>query len=123
MYGSEAVLPLEVIIHTHRVAAFQATLNNQALQEALDLLLLVRGDAYLCKEVAKDRMARFYNCKVKERPLAIGDLVVRKKEPIGKGAIKVKLTPNWEGPYLIREEVRPGTFRLQTLQGTNVLKP
>jgi len=31
VYGFEAMLPVEVVIQTHRVAAFQATLNNQAL--------------------------------------------------------------------------------------------
>jgi len=65
-------------------------------------------------------MTRYYNRKVKESPLAVGDLVLRKMEAIEKGAVQGKLTPNWEGPYLICEDVRPGTFRLQTLQGINV---
>jgi len=83
---------------------------------------LVRGHAYLREEVAKARMTRFYNRKVKERPLAVGDLVLRNMEAIGKGVVQGKLTPNWEGPYLICEEVRPDTFCLQTLQGTDVLR-
>jgi len=120
VFGSKAVLPVKVAIHTHRVATFQVTLNNQTSHEALDLLPLVMGDAYLCEEVAKAWITRFYNHKVKECPLAVGDLVLLKIEAIGKGAVQGKLTPNWEGPYLIREKVRPGTFRLQTLQGTNV---
>jgi len=61
VYGSEVVLPIEVPIHTHRVAAFQKTLNSQALQDALDLLPLVRGNTYLCEEVAKACLTRFYN--------------------------------------------------------------
>jgi len=86
LYDSKAVLPIELAIHTRRVMAFQTTLNNQALWEAPDLLPLVSGDAYLCEEVAKARMARFYNRKVKECPLAIKDLVLRKMEAIEKGA-------------------------------------
>jgi len=78
VYGSEAVLPIELAICTHKVTTFQTTLNNQALREALDLLPFVRGDAYLCEEITKDRMARFYNRKVKEHPLAVGDLVLHK---------------------------------------------
>jgi len=120
VYGSEAVLPIELAIQTHRMTVFQTAQNNQALCEALDLLSLVRGDAYLREEVAKARMARFYNRRVKERPLAVGDLVLRKMEAIGKGASQGKLTPNWEGSYIIYEEVRPDTFRLQTLQGVEV---
>jgi len=90
------------------------------LREALDLLPLAQGDAYLREEVAKARMARFYNRPVRERPLAVGDLVLRKMEAIGKGASEGKLTPNWEGPFIIFEEVRPGTFWLQTLQGMEI---
>jgi len=81
--------------------AFQATLNNQALQKALNLLPMVRGDAYLYEEVAKARMTRFNNHKVKERPFTVGDLVLRKMEATTKGVIQGKLTPNWEGPYII----------------------
>jgi len=120
VYGSEAVLPIELAIRTHRTTTFQTAQNNQASREALNLLPLVRGDAYLHEEVAKARMARFYNRRVRERLLAVGDLVQRKMEAIGKGASQGKLTPNWEGPYIIFEEVRPGTFRLQTLQGVEI---
>jgi len=123
VYGSEAVLPIVLAIRTHRTTTFQIAQNNQALGEALDLLPLVRGDSYLREEVAKARMARFYNQRVRERPLAVGDLVLRKMEAIGKGASQGKLTPNWEGPYIIFEEVRPGTFWLQTLQGVEIPRP
>ena len=47
VYGSEVVLPVDVVIQTHQMTAFKATLNNQALREVLDLLPLVRLDAYL----------------------------------------------------------------------------
>jgi len=84
------------------------------------MLPLVRGDAYLREEVANARMARFYNRRVRECPLALGDLVLRKMEAIEKGASQGKLTPNWEGPYIIFEEVRPYTFQLQALQGVEI---
>jgi len=37
-YSSEAVLLVEVAIHTHRVTTVQQDLNNKALREALNLL-------------------------------------------------------------------------------------
>ena len=37
-YGSEALLPVEVALHTQRLTTFQETLNNAAPWEALDLL-------------------------------------------------------------------------------------
>jgi len=88
VYGSEAVLPIELAIRTHRTTTFQIAKNNQALREALDLLPLVRGDAYLRKEVAKARMTRFYNRRVRERPLAVGDLVCERWKPLKKGLAK-----------------------------------
>jgi len=34
-----------------------------------------------------------------------------------------KLSPQWEGPYIVAEVLRPGTYKLQTFDGqvlTNV---
>jgi len=67
--------------------------NTQALQQALDLLSMLRGYTYLREGIAKAWMAHFYNHKVKERPLK-GDLVVRKREATEKGLIQENLTPN-----------------------------
>ena len=47
----------------------------------------------------------------------MGDFVLRKMEAVGRANEKGKLTPNWEGPYKIREEVRDGTYRLEDLDG------
>jgi len=44
-YGSEAVLPIEVALHTHRSTTFQKEFNNVALREALNLLPSIRSDA------------------------------------------------------------------------------
>jgi len=105
---------IEVAIQTHQVEAFQATLHNQPLQEALDLLLLLRGDAYLHEKIAKVKRDHSYNHMIKERPFTTRDLELRKTKAMGKGVIQGKLTANWEGPYLIFEEVRPEIFRVQT---------
>jgi len=37
-YGSEAILPVEVALHTYHLTTFKEELNNAALREALDLL-------------------------------------------------------------------------------------
>jgi len=50
------VLPVEVVIHTHQVRTFQKDLNNKAPRETLDLLPIMRGDAYLKEETTKIRM-------------------------------------------------------------------
>jgi len=75
-YGSEAALPIEVALHTHRLTSFQETLNNVALREALDLLPSIRGDARLREALYKLRIARLHNHVVKLQPIQVGDLVL-----------------------------------------------
>ena len=67
-------------------------------------------------------MMREYNKKVNRRPLKVGDYVLRKMEAVGRANEQGKLTPNWEGPYKIVEEIRDGTYRLETLDGRPVLR-
>ena len=44
-YGSEAVLPIEVALHSYLLKTFQEEFNNAALREALDLFPSIRSDA------------------------------------------------------------------------------
>ena len=91
---SKVVLLVEVSVHTYCISTFQENLNNKALKDALDLLLMVRGDAYLREEIVNLQMIRFYNCKFKERSMKLGDLVLQKMECTEKGAIQGKFTLN-----------------------------
>ena len=84
---------------------------------ALDFILEKRGNAALRHKIYRLRMTRAYNKWVRSRPLKKGDLVLRKMKDVGRAGEKGKLTPNWEGPYQIAEEVRDGTYRLSTLDG------
>ena len=91
--------------------------NWEEMKMALDFIPEKRGNAALRHEIYRLRMTRAYNRRVKSRPLKKGDFVLRKMEAVGRAGEKGKLTPNWEGPYQIAEEVRDGTYRLSTLDG------
>ena len=91
--------------------------NWEAMRLALDSLPERRGNAALRHEIYRLRMTRAYNKKVHKRPLRVDDLVLRKMEATGRANELGKLTPNWEGPYRIYEEVRDGTYRLETPDG------
>jgi len=117
-YGSEAVLPIEVALHTHRLTSFQETLNNAALRETLDLLPSIRGDALIREALYKLRIARLHNRAVKLQPIQVGDLVLRRTAAVARANEHGKLTANWEGPYKVTAQIRPGTYRLETPQGT-----
>ena len=69
----------------------------------------------------KCRMAKFYNSRVKHRSFQPGDLVLKKVILATKDSREGKLGPNWEGPYLVTEVVRLGSYRIQNFEGKVLL--
>ena len=67
-YGSKSFLLIEVVLHTHPLTTFQEELNNAALQEALDLLPSVHGDALLRAALYKLRIMRVHDRIVRLQP-------------------------------------------------------
>ena len=113
-YGSEAVLPVEVVLHTYRLTTFQEELNNATLREALDLLPSIRGDALLREALYKLRIARLLDRAVRVQPIQTADLILRRMEVVACPGEHGKLIANWEGPYKVATQVRRGTYRLET---------
>ena len=120
VYGSEAVLPVEIGTESLRIQTFSAEENEQLMKESLDFLDEVREEAREKMIVYKQRISRFYNRRVNERPLKVGDLVLRNASAVQKGRIHGKLSASWEGPYEIYDELQPGTYRLRQLDGTEL---
>ena len=48
-----------------------------------------------------------------ERPLEVGDLVLRRTTVTSKAHSEGKLTVNWEGPNTIAKKLAPGSFMLK----------
>ncbi|RDX93887.1 hypothetical protein CR513_23790, partial [Mucuna pruriens] len=82
--------------------------NEEELKENLDLLQEEREMAHICEYAAKARVGKRYNSMVFPRPLQKGDLGPQ-------GATTNKLTPNWERPFRVREDVKQGAFGLEQL--------
>ena len=59
-------------------------------------------------------MARAYNKNVRGRDLQIEDLVLRKREVLGKVG---KLQHNWEGPYKVTSLSINDSYGLDTMSG------
>ncbi|RDX95389.1 hypothetical protein CR513_22089, partial [Mucuna pruriens] len=68
---------------------------------------------HIHKYAAKARVAKRYNSIVFPRSIQKDDLVLRR---ILKGAATNKLTPNWEGPFRVREELNVIEFSLVTYE-------
>ena len=64
-----------------------------------------------------------YDANVKLRPLAFGDLVLRKVLGTTKNPIWGKLRPNLEGPYRIISVARIGAYYLKDLEEKAVPRP
>jgi len=72
-----------------------------------------------CVQIAKylEGLRRYHSRNVKGRSFVVGDLVLRRKQ---KTEEMHKLSSPWEGPYMIKEVTRPGSYWLCDLQGVDV---
>ena len=64
-----------------------------------------------------------YDANVKLRPLAPGDLGLRKVVGAAKNPSWGKLGPNWKGPYRITSVARIGAYYLEDLDEKAVPRP
>ena len=72
-YGSEAVIPAEVHMASHRVMSYQDKDNEEQLRLNLDLIDEVRADVEHRVAKYKNLMARQYDAMVKPRRFNVGD--------------------------------------------------
>ncbi|GKV15178.1 hypothetical protein SLEP1_g25980 [Rubroshorea leprosula] len=119
-FGTEAVIPIEIGVPSFRVTYFDEGRNGQLLRENLDLLDDVREEARLRTLVYKQKIANFYNKRVRPRTFNVGDLVLRKAGLTGFETRFGKLAPNWEGPYTVAKMPHPGAYILRDTEGKRV---
>ncbi|GKV33305.1 hypothetical protein SLEP1_g41831 [Rubroshorea leprosula] len=105
-FGTEAVIPIEIGVPSFKVTHFDEGRNGQLLRENLDLL--------------DDKIANFYNKRVRPRTFKVGDLVLKKAGLTGFETRFGKLAPNWEGPYTVAEVPHPGAYILRDTEGNRV---
>ena len=113
-FGTEAVASVEVGIKSPRVELASEEHNDEALRLNLELLDEKREQVQQRTEEYQRKTARYYNQRVKPRSYMSGDLVLKKLLPARKNLAHGKLGPNWEGPYIITQVVRPRNYELQT---------
>ncbi|XP_074365725.1 uncharacterized protein LOC141706794 [Apium graveolens] len=118
-YGTEARIPIETGSPSHRVVNFDEISNIEGLRTNLELLDEIRDEAVRKMEGYKEKTRLYFGKKARIREYEEGDLVLRHTEasdPSNQG----KLQPNWEGPDRVKEVLRPGTYKLSYLGGTEV---
>ena len=122
-YGAEVVIPLGNGFLTMRTCTFTSNGNDELLKKNLDLVEERRENTMVQMAYYQHKFKQGYDMNVKLRPLAPGDLVLRKVLGNTKNLAWGKLGPNWEGPYRITSVAGRGAYYLEDLDEKTVLHP
>ncbi|KAL0433417.1 UNVERIFIED_CONTAM: hypothetical protein Slati_2676000 [Sesamum latifolium] len=117
VYGTEAVVPVEIGEETLRVQRYELTSNSSKRHADLDLIQELRNNINARTTAYKAIMAKAYNSKVRRRGFQVGDLVLRRADATKN---LEKLDAKWEGPYQVTEVIGSGTYKLQRMDGKEV---
>ena len=80
----------------------------------MDQLVEARDIALLCLAKYQQALRRYHSRRVRGRAFNVGDLVLRL---VQSNKDRHKLSPPWEGPYIIAEVLCSGAYRLKTING------
>jgi hypothetical protein len=117
VYGSEAVLPADLIFGAPRLT-FESIAEAEATRlEDIDVLEEKRLNMVIQSARYQQTLRRYHDKAVRHRSFVVGDLVLRR---VLMGDGPHKLSPPWEGPFIVAEVTRPGSYRLTQMDGTKV---
>ena len=85
-----------------------------SLKDAMDQLDEACDVALLRSAKYQQALRRYHSRRVWGRAFNVGDLVLRL---VQSNKNRHKLSPQWEGPYVIIKVLRPGTYKLRTIDG------
>jgi len=108
VYDYEAILPTDIsfgALHTQNYDEGEAETTRRI---DLDSAEEHRLTAALQHARYEQQLCRYHDKNVQQRDFNVGDLVLRQVQTPGG-----KLTPPWEGPFIVSSVVVPGTYRLQ----------
>jgi hypothetical protein len=110
VYGSEAVLPTDIAFGAPRIQFYEEGEAEETCRINLDSLEEQRL-AVVMRQARHDQQLRLYHDhNVRETSFNVGNLVLRR---IQKTDGMHKLSPPWEGPFIVTEVINPSTYRLQ----------
>ena len=114
VYGVKAVLPNDLEYGSPRTRVYDDRSNQTDREDSLDQLEEAR-DLALLHSARYQQSLRCYHARgVRSRDLQVGDLVLRLRQD---ARARHKLTPPWEGPFVIAKILKPGTYKLANSQG------
>jgi hypothetical protein len=114
VHGVEAVLPTDLEYGSHRVRGYDEDANQRAREDSLDQLDEARLVALMHSARYQQSLRRYQARKIRRRDISKGDLVLRLRQD-NRG--RHKLSPPWEGPYVVVKVLKPGTYKLANKDG------
>ena len=114
VYGVEAILPADLEYGSPRAKAYDDRSNQTSREDSLDQLEEARDVALPHSARYQQSLRRYHARGVRSRDLQVGDLVLQLRQD-ARG--RHKLTPPWEGPFIISTILKPGTYKLANSQG------
>jgi hypothetical protein len=117
VYGSEAILPADIMWKSPRVEMYNEGEADEVRQLELDSVEEVRCTALVQSARYLQGIRRYHDRNVRERSFSVGDLVLRR---IQDESGLHKLNSRWEGPFVVKQVTRPGSYQLQCPEGQDV---
>ncbi|XP_022862560.1 uncharacterized protein LOC111382754 [Olea europaea var. sylvestris] len=114
-YRSKAMSLVEVGVPSYRRIHFNKVSNDEARVCELHLLEEKRDISQVKLAIYQRKITPYYNSKVKNRTLRLGDLALRRVFPSSKQTSSRVLGSNWEGPYRIVKKSRPKTYEIEDI--------
>jgi hypothetical protein len=107
-------LPTDIDYDSLRVLANTEEGNQVVLEDVIDQLDEARDVALLCCAKYQQALQRYHERNVCPREFHVGDLVLPR---VQGSKDKHKLSPPWEGSFIIHEVLRLGTYKIQYEDG------
>jgi hypothetical protein len=114
VYGAEAILPTDLEYGSPRIRSYDEGTNRRAHEDSLDQLDEARTMALMHSARYQQALRHYQARKIRRRAFSEGDLVLRLRQDNGG---RQKLSPPWEGPYIVVKVLKPGTYKLANEDG------
>jgi hypothetical protein len=114
VYGGDAVLTPESYLKSARVVHFNAEDQTEARELDSNLLEERHNTSLANVQKYQESLERYYNKRVVQRELNIGDLLLKKDIHTRD---KHKFSSPWEGPFIIVDIVAPRAYVLAEVDG------
>jgi hypothetical protein len=109
VYGSEAILPSDVMWDSLAVEQYDEGISEDSRRVDIDRLEEARCATLVQSARYLEGIRRYHDRNVKERSFNVGDLVLRHIQNT-KGLYK--LSSPWEGPFTVAKVTGPSSYRL-----------